>query len=119
MTCLTRKDAESPRKASSPGFVASWRRLAVAGSRGEAVAAIDRLVSARLERHLGNAAALAARRLEHLAMAASAAALRAARLAGGAAVAAAIGLIREALHRIEFLFAGGEGELASAIHAGE
>src|SRR5579884_2403347 len=39
--------------------------LAVGRTRLEAIAAVHRLIAARLERNLGNAAALAARGLEH------------------------------------------------------
>ena len=99
--------------------------LAVARTRLEAVAAINRLVSAGLERNFGNAAALAARGLEHLALAsaATAAALVAtaapAGLASRATIGATVRLVGEALHREELLLAGGERELTSAIHAGQ
>jgi hypothetical protein len=97
---------------------------------GEAVAAVDRLVAARLERHFGRLSALAARGLEHLASAASSATTAAAgvasattaagsalRLAGRAAFRAAIRLVLEAFARKELLLSGTKNKLAVAINA--
>ncbi|HLI96296.1 MAG TPA: hypothetical protein VKT72_09425 [Candidatus Baltobacteraceae bacterium] len=88
----------------------------------EAIAAIDRLVTARLERYLGNAAALAARGLEHftaLAAAHSAAAARAVAhlLARLAAIGATVRLVLETFAGVELLLAGRERELTSTVHA--
>jgi len=101
-------------------------------TRREAIAAVNRLVAARLERHFGRLSALAAGRLEHLAAtatrrsAASAVASAAATaagstlsLTGGAAFRATIGLVLEAFAREELLFAGAKNELAVAINAAQ
>ena len=75
---------------------------------GETIAAINRLVASRLKRNLGNAAALAARRLEHFPLAAAAAATtpvgRATSFPSRTAVRAAARLIRKAFHCEKFLF---------------
>jgi hypothetical protein len=98
-------------------------RLAVAGTRLEAIAAVHRLIAAGLERNLGNAAALAARGLEHLtalsaaaAHAAAAAGTRTHLLARAAAIGATVRFVLEAFAGIELLFTGGERELPSAVH---
>jgi len=103
--------------------------LAVRTARLEAVAAVHRLVAARLERHFGRLSALAAGRLEHLARATRAASVRtttaaapagtALHLARSTAVGATIGLVLEALRGKEFLFAGLEGKGGPAINAGQ
>jgi hypothetical protein len=103
---------------------------AVRTARLEAVAAIDRFVAARLERHFGRLSALAAGRLEHLAWATRAASVRVASvrtaaagttlcLARGSAVGAAIGLVLEALRGEELLFACREAKGVPAINAGQ
>jgi hypothetical protein len=76
----------------------------------EAVAAIDGLVTARLERHFGHASALTARRREHFtsaaagtAAAAAAAATGTSGLTGGTAIRATARLIGKALHREKLL----------------
>lgn len=92
----------------------------------EAVAAVDRPVSARLERYLGVLPALGAHRRVHLpgravasaAASAPAAASAALRLAGAPAVGAALGLAVP-LHREELLVLPGEGELCAAVLTGE
>jgi hypothetical protein len=90
----------------------------------EAIATINRFVSAWLERNFRDAAALAASRLEHFTVAAAATAAAASvrlpsSFARGTAVPTAARLVREALHCEELLFAGREGELLSAVHASE
>jgi len=99
-------------------------RLAVAGTRLEAIAAVHRLIAAGLERNLGNAAALAARGLVHFAaLTAAAAHTRAAAravahlLARLPAIGATVWLILETFAGVELLFAGRERELASTVHA--
>jgi len=92
----------------------------------EAIPAIDGLVAAGLERHFGRTAAAAASRAEHLPLTAAAAAtavkaLTAAATALGrftrrSAIGASARLILETLLGVEFLFAGSEGELLSAVH---
>src|SRR5579871_143586 len=96
-------------------------RLVARPARGETVSAVDRLVPPRLERNLGDAAALRARRGEHLtrARAAAAAVGRAPRLSRRAAIRAAAGFVGKAFHREKLLFAGGKRELAPAIYAGQ
>src|SRR5579872_1214096 len=100
---------------------AGAHRLAVAGTRGEAVTAVHRLVAARLERDFRNAAALAAGRFEHLSAAAAAetaaTAAAAGSLAGRAAIAAAARLVGESFACKEFLLACCERERTSAINA--
>jgi hypothetical protein len=101
-------------------------------ARCEAIAAVDGLVAARLERHFGRLSALAARRLEHLAATAArrsaaaasavasataAAAGSALGLAGRTAFRATIRLVLEAFAREELLFAGAKNELAVTINA--
>ena len=97
-------------------------RLAVAGACREAVAAVNRLIPARLKRNFRDAAALAARCFEHLALAVTAAAATAAAAAAGcfahrAAIRAAARFIRKAFACEEFLLACSEREGASAIDA--
>jgi hypothetical protein len=96
---------------------------AAAATRREAIATVDGLVSARLERNFGHAAALAASGFEHFALAAAAAAgaatATASGLAGRAAIGTTVRLVGEALHRVELLLARGKGKLAPAIHAGQ
>ena len=94
----------------------------------EAVAAIHGLVTARLERNLGNAAAARACCFEHLALAAATVTAAAAAtatatahargLAGLPAIRATAGLVLEALLFVELLFAGGKRELIPAVDAG-
>jgi hypothetical protein len=87
----------------------------------EAVAAIHRFVAARIERNLGYAAALTARRLEHFTGTAAAPLTAAARIAGphGLAGLPAIGtpvwLILKAFLLVKTLFARTEDELASTV----
>jgi hypothetical protein len=107
-------------------------------TRLEAIAAVDRLVATRLERHGGLPAAVAASHFEHLALgtrSAAAAAVAAAAAAGVAATAAAgactLGLagraairatvrfVREALRCEELLFARTKGKRCVAINAVE
>jgi len=96
-------------------------KLANARSRGEAVAAIHRLVSARLERHFGYSAALAAGGFEHLAAprrgTATAATAGPAGFACRTALRATARLVREALGGVELLFAGGKWEGTAAVDA--
>ncbi|HKU67846.1 MAG TPA: hypothetical protein VJP85_08720 [Candidatus Baltobacteraceae bacterium] len=88
----------------------------------KAIAAIHRLVAARLERYFRNAAALAARRLVHFAALAAAHTGTAARavthlLACLTAIGASVGFVLETFAGVELLFAGRERELASTVHA--
>jgi len=88
----------------------------------EAIATVHRLVAARLERYLGNAAALAAGRREHFTALAAAhtgtAPGRVAHLLTRlTAIRATIRLILEAFAGVELLLAGRERELASTVHA--
>ena len=89
----------------------------------EAIAAVNRLVASRLERHFGRTSATAACRAEHLALTAaeSAAAIAAARGPAGlpslTAIGAAIGFVLEAFLSIEFLLAGSKCKLRAAIDA--
>src|SRR5262245_3227488 len=115
----------------------------------EAVGAVDRLVAARLERHLGLAAAARAGRREHLAArpvvaaavaaraavvaaaeavaagrvavaaAAAAAATTALHLARAPALRAATGLVGQAAALVELLLPGGECELLTTVAAGQ
>jgi hypothetical protein len=87
----------------------------------EAIAAVYRLIAARLERHLGNAAALAARGLIHFAALAAAhtgstARARAHLLASLTAIGATVRFVLETFAGIELLFTGSERELPSAVH---
>lgn len=86
----------------------------------EAIAAVDGLVAARLERNFRYTAALAAGRAKHLALAAAAAesatasaALASAtgRLTRRTAIRAAVRFIGKALHSEELLLAGRKREL--------
>jgi hypothetical protein len=96
--------------------------LAIAGARLKTIAAVDRLVAARLERYLRNTAALAARRLVHFpALAAtahpgSAAGLRAHLLARLTAIGTTVRLVLKTFAGIKLLFTSGERELPSAVH---
>jgi hypothetical protein len=88
----------------------------------EAIAAVHRLVAARLERHFRYTAALAAGRLEHFTALTAAHAAAATRigthlLARSAAIGATVGFVLETLAGIELLFTGGERKLTSAIDA--
>jgi hypothetical protein len=117
MSVPSPKNSQSPLETRALKSSFGTDGLAVTRSCREAVAAIHGLVSARLERNLGNAAALAARRSEHLAL--TSAARRPAGFTHGTAIGATVGLVREALHCKKFLLACRKGELASAIHARE
>src|SRR5579872_1680041 len=98
----------------------------VARGRLEAVAAVDRAVAPRLERHLRLIPATAAGHGVHLALgtsatvaAAAAAATGTLCLTGGPAIGATRRLIREALLGEEFLLTGAEREWTRAIDAGQ
>ena len=99
---------------------------AIRRPRSEAIPAVDRFIAARIERHLGHAAAAAARRREHLtgaagavAAATAAAAVPAHLLARLTAVGTAIGLVLEAFLLVKGLFARTENELATTVHTVE
>jgi hypothetical protein len=96
-------------------------RVLVGPAGRETVAAVDRLVSPRLERDLGNPAALAAGCLEHLAGSTSAGATvgRPPGLARGTAIRATAWLVGKSLHGKKFLLAGGKRERPAAINARE
>lgn len=87
----------------------------------EAIAAVNRPVSARVERDFGHAAAFAARRREHLAFWTVARSVLAAtsrvalRLARFTAIRAAPGILREALLGVEVLLRSRERELSIAV----
>jgi hypothetical protein len=89
----------------------------------EAIAAIDRFVAARIERHLGNAATLVAGGRKHFAGTSTARAVATpAPGAAGAhsfaslpAIGTAVGLVLETFLLVKALFAGTENELAPAI----
>lgn len=89
----------------------------------ETVAAVDGLVPARLERHLGRTSAATAGRLEHLALPAvsraveAAAAAAAAGLAGRATIRATARLVLETFLCVEFLLASGKRKLVTAVDA--
>jgi hypothetical protein len=89
----------------------------------EAVAAVDGLIAARLERHLGRAATAAARRTEHLPRAITAlhapAAAVAAGFAGLPAIRTTIGFVLKALLGVEVLLACSERKLCAAVDAGQ
>jgi hypothetical protein len=114
-----------PKQALSKAGLPSGRLLVVGAATAKAVPAIDRFISARLERNFRDAPALAAGCLEHLASGASSAAAAAAAvrrtsgLASRAAFRATAGLIGKALHREELLLAAGKRELRSAVNAGK
>ena len=80
----------------------------------EAIAAIHRLVAARLEGNLGLLAAIRADRGEHFALRASAAVLGTERCT---ALRAAARLVLEALLRVELLLADRKDEILTAILA--
>src|SRR5690242_16637232 len=108
-----------------PSANAVVHRLAIAGARREAIAAVNRLVAARLERNFRYAAALAASCFEHLAprsavtsaVAATDRASAARSFACRTAIRASAGFVRKAFAGIKFLFVCGERERASAIDA--
>ena len=83
----------------------------------EAGAAIDRTVSAGLERHLSGLTATVADHIVHLALATVGATVRL--TAGGTASRATAGLILEALVSIELLFRSGENEFRAALTANQ
>ncbi|HMF27946.1 MAG TPA: hypothetical protein VKE42_04190 [Candidatus Cybelea sp.] len=85
--------------------------------RAEAVATVNRPACARLERYLGNVAALAACCLEHFAPAAAGAS--AAGAMRGAAVVATAGLVGKALLGKESLLSCGERKRTSAVAAAQ
>jgi hypothetical protein len=98
--------------------------LSIAWARLEAIAAIHRLVSPRLERHFGYAAALAARGLVHLPALTAAAAhpgpaagLGTHLFARLTAIRTAVGLVLKTFAGVKLLFACSESELASAVNA--
>jgi hypothetical protein len=87
------------------------------------IAAVDRLIAARLERYLSDAAALAASRLIHFpaltaaaAHSGPAAATRTHLFACLTAIGATVGLVLKTFAGIELLLTGSERELTSAIH---
>ena len=80
----------------------------------KAVAAVDRTVLSGLERNLAGLSALSADSVEHLA---GAAGFASGRLAGGTAGLASLGLVGEALLRVELLLTGGEHELGATFFA--
>jgi len=84
----------------------------------ETIAAIYRLVAARLKWHFGYAAALAARGLEHftVTLAARTAAARAHLLARLPAIWTTVGLILKTFGGVELLLAGRERELTSTVN---
>jgi len=92
-------------------------------ARAEAIAAVNRLVAARLERDFRYAATLTAGRFEHLATAAATAETTAAAAAAAgcltcrAAITAAARLIGESFAGKKFLLACREWERTSAISA--
>jgi hypothetical protein len=114
-------------KKTGPGrapFSLTSFELAVTLARREAISAIDRLISARLERKFRHTAAGAARRGEHFAVSAAKAAARsaafltaAACLTGRTAITATARLIGKAFARKKLLFARGERERRSAVNA--
>ncbi|HEV2037624.1 MAG TPA: hypothetical protein VGQ96_03370, partial [Candidatus Eremiobacteraceae bacterium] len=93
----------------------------------EAIAAVDGLVAARLERHLGRTSAAAARRAEHLTLspAETAAATTATIAAAGGpaglascpAVRTTVWLVLETFLCVEFLLTGSKRKLRAAIDA--
>jgi hypothetical protein len=97
----------------------------VGAARTEAVAAIDRLVAAGLERNFRYAAALAARRSEHFARAAAAHAIASAatrtvgthRFPRLTAILATVGLVLKTFLFVKALLARAEDEFPSAVHA--
>ena len=97
----------------------------------EALAAINRFVAARLERHFGRPSALAANGLIHLALASTATAVSAAgvtaaataarrslRFARSSAIRAPVRFILEAFRGEKLLLSGAKGELRVAVRAG-
>ena len=80
-------------------------------SRGEAFAAVDRSVARGLERDLARLAAFRANGVEHLS------GFAAGVLSLVTAGFASLGLVLEALLRVEFLFTGGEDEFVAAFLA--
>jgi hypothetical protein len=94
----------------SYGYTFKGRSLSLPG---EAIAAVNRTVFSGLEGNLRLAAATGADGREHFSL------VCAAIFSGLTAGLASLGLIRKALFRVEFLFAGGEDKLAAAIFANE
>ena len=81
----------------------------------EALTAVDRTVTAGLERNLGGLAAAVADHIIHLTLAATVVAVLG--TTRGAAGGAAAGLVLEALVSIELLLRSGENELGAALTA--
>ena len=79
----------------------------------EAIAAVNRFVAARFKRNFAHAAAICADSVVHHALLVAAGVL----LARGTAILAALRFVGKAFFRVEFLLAGGEGEVLSAIFA--
>jgi hypothetical protein len=92
----------------SYGYTFKGRSLSLPG---EAIAAVNRTVFSGLEGNLRLAAATGADGREHFSL------VCAAIFSGLTAGLASLGLIRKALFRVEFLFAGGEDKLAAALFA--
>ena len=86
-------------------------------SAAEAIAAVDRLVAAGLERNLAGLAAFRADRVVHPALAVEAAAVVARMLLCISASLAALRLIGESFFGVELLLVGSEDELLSAVLA--
>jgi hypothetical protein len=87
----------------------------------EAIAAVHRLIAARLERHFGYAAALAARGLEHFTALStthtgSAAGTRTHLLTRLTAIGTTVGFVLETFAGIELLFTSGERKLPAAVY---
>ena len=100
------------------GAAGGARRLVDAAYLVEATAAVDRAVTARLERHLCGGAALSAHCGEHLPTGSPKSAAVADRGAPvRPALRAAARLVRETAAGVEFLLAYREHELAAAIAA--
>jgi hypothetical protein len=115
---LTFRPARSADLSAIEGLIGS----AIRGPRCEAIPAIDRFVAARIERHLSDAAALAARRREHFpgtSAALTAAAAGAHLLARLAAIRTAIWLVLKTFLLVKALFARTEDELTSTVHTVE
>src|SRR5919109_1792095 len=114
----------SERAPAVPRLVRGWRRSLA--SCAEAVAAVDRLRTARAKWDAGLAAAAVAGRREHLALTAIAAAVAASAVATGALTAGSLAgraagraasRLAELAIRIELLVRGGERELLAAVDA--
>ncbi len=111
-----------------PGSLVRFRQRLICALLLEAIAAVDGLVAARLERHLGRTSAAAARRAEHLTLspaetaAATTAAITAAAggpagLASCPAVRTTIWFVLETFLCVEFLLTGSKRKLRAAIDA--